>query len=67
MDINLSGEASGVDLARGLGTHWGIPVVFLSGDLGAASENSHLAAAFVAKPVKAADLFAAVDQLSLAQ
>ena len=29
LDINLSGEATGVDLARNLKTRWGVPVVFL--------------------------------------
>ncbi|WP_438850922.1 response regulator [Brevundimonas nasdae] len=65
VDINLSGAASGIDLARALGMHWDIPVVFLSGDHAAASANRHLAAAFVAKPFKAADLLSAIDALKL--
>ena len=60
VDINLSGEASGVDLARTLGRLWGIPVIFLSGDEVTAKANLHLATAFVAKPFKAADLLEAV-------
>ena len=60
VDINLSGEASGVDLARALGRLWGIPVIFLSGDDATAKANLHLAKAFVAKPFKSSELLDAV-------
>ena len=60
VDINLSGEASGVDLALALNRLWGISVIFLSGDAETAKANLHLAKAFVAKPFRAADLLDAV-------
>ena len=50
LDINLSGEATGVDLARSLKARWGVPVIFLSGDVSAAAANAELAAAMVIKP-----------------
>ncbi|MFC5373475.1 response regulator [Brevundimonas faecalis] len=63
LDINLSGEATGVDLARSLKTRWGVPVVFLSGDVSAAAANAELAAAMVIKPYTGRDVLDALARL----
>lgn len=65
VDINLSGTASGVDLARLLGVRWGVPVIFLTGDAAAAREHAGLAQAVLIKPFRAADLLAVLDRLTL--
>ncbi|MNX62265.1 two-component response regulator [compost metagenome] len=63
LDINLSGEASGVDLARSLKARWGVPVIFLSGDVSAAAANAELAAAMVIKPYTGRDVLDALARL----
>ena len=63
LDINLSGEATGVDLARSLKARWGTPVVFLSGDVSAAAANAELAAAMVIKPYTGRDVLDAIARL----
>ena len=63
LDINLSGEATGVDLARSLKARWGTPVVFLSGDVSAAAANAELAAAMVIKPYTGRDVLDALARL----
>lgn len=63
LDINLSGEATGVDLARSLKTRWGVPVIFLSGDVTAAAHNAELAAAMVIKPYSGRDVLNAIARL----
>lgn len=55
LDINLAGEngrteGAGVGLARTLKQTWGVPVIFLSGDIAAAARHARLAAALVHKP-----------------
>ena len=55
LDINLAGEderaeGGGVGLARTLKQTWGVPVVFLSGDIAAAARHARLATALVHKP-----------------
>lgn len=66
LDINLSGEATGVDLARSLKTRWGVPVIFLSGDVTAAARNAELAAAMVIKPYSGRDVLDAIARLEQA-
>lgn len=66
LDINLSGEATGVDLARSLKTRWGVPVIFLSGDVTAAAQNAELAAAMVIKPYSGRDVLDAIARLERA-
>ena len=66
LDINLSGEATGVDLARSLRARWGTPVIFLSGDVSAAAANAELAAAMVIKPYTGRDVLDALARLELA-
>ncbi|WP_313576468.1 response regulator [Brevundimonas sp.] len=63
LDINLSGEATGVDLARNLKSRWGVPVIFLSGDVTAAAHNAELAAAMVIKPYTGRDVLDAIARL----
>lgn len=63
LDINLSGEATGVDLARSLKARWGVPVVFLSGDVSAAAGNAELAAAMVIKPYTGRDVLDALARI----
>ena len=65
LDINLSGEATGVDLARSLKARWGVPVIFLSGDVSAAAANAELAAAMVIKPYTGRDVLDAIARLDL--
>lgn len=66
LDINLSGEATGVDLARKLKSRWGMPVIFLSGDVTAAAQNAELAAAMVIKPYSGRDVLDAIARLECA-
>lgn len=63
LDINLSGEATGVALARSLKARWGVPVIFLSGDVSAAAANAELAAAMVIKPYTGRDVLDALARL----
>ncbi|MBB4796766.1 CheY-like chemotaxis protein [Brevundimonas bullata] len=63
LDINLSGEATGADLARSLKARWGVPVIFLSGDVSAAAANAELAAAMVIKPYTGRDVLDAIARL----
>jgi len=63
LDINLSGEATGVDLARSLKARWGVPVIFLSGDVTAAAHNAELAAAMVIKPYRGREVLDAIARL----
>ena len=63
LDINLSGEATGVDLARSLKARWGVPVIFLSGDVSAAAANAELATAMVIKPYTGRDVLDALARL----
>ena len=63
LDINLSGDATGVVLARSLKARWGTPVIFLSGDVSAAAANAELAAAMVIKPYTGRDVLDALARL----
>lgn len=66
LDINLSGKATGVDLARSLKARWGTPVIFISGDVTAAARNAELASAMVIKPYSSRDVLAAIARLDAA-
>ena len=65
LDINLSGPATGVDLARNLKSRWGTPVIFISGDVTEAARNADLAAAMVIKPYSSRDILAAIARLDV--
>ena len=62
LDINLAGdpqgqgEGGGIALARALKQSWGVPVVFLSGDVAAAARHARLATALVLKPYTGRDV-----------
>ncbi len=60
LDINLSGPGSGVELARTLKGSWGVPVMFLSGDVTQAANNVDLAAGLLIKPYRGRDVLAAL-------
>jgi len=65
LDINLSGQASGVDLARSLKNSWGVPVIFLSGDVSQAARHADMAAAMIIKPYSSADVLSAIHRLEI--
>ena len=67
LDINLSGAATGIDLARNLKARWGVPVIFLSGDVSAAAAHAELAVAMVIKPYTGRDVLDALARLELAR
>lgn len=62
LDINLTGdspekdEGGGIALARTLKQSWGVPVVFISGDVAAAARHARLATALVLKPYSGRDV-----------
>ena len=60
LDINLSGETDGVTLAQSLKDRWGLPILFLSGDVTAAARHADLAEAMVLKPYSGRDVLAAL-------
>lgn len=61
VDINLSGSANGVDLARTLDAKWGVPTIFLSGDVGATARNADASIALIVKPYQTADVISTLD------
>ena len=65
LDINLSGAATGIDLARSLKTSWGVPVIFISGDVSAAAKHADMASAMIIKPYSSADVVKAINSLNL--
>ena len=60
VDINLIGDGDGIGLARALKDTWGVPVMFLSGDVAAAARHARLATALVLKPYGRRDVLAAI-------
>jgi CheY-like chemotaxis protein len=62
LDINLAGDGEGVGLARTLKQSWGVPVMFLSGDVAAAARHARLAEALVLKPYSGRDVLEAIDK-----
>ncbi|MEG1451814.1 response regulator [Brevundimonas sp.] len=66
LDINLSGQATGIDLARSLKSSWGVPVIFLSGDVSQAARHADMAAAMIIKPYSTADVLNAINRLEIA-
>lgn len=62
VDINLAGGNEGLEIARTLREH-GIPVLFVSGQLGAAREHGHLAMGLLRKPYDVEDLLDSIDYL----
>lgn len=64
LDINLSGEMTGVELARILTDRWAVRVIFISGDVAAAAKNADMAEALVLKPYNGAQILEAVARLA---
>ena len=62
VDINLAGGDEGLQLARELQAQH-IPTLFISGQLGAARENSHLALGLLRKPYETEDLINSIAYL----
>lgn len=60
LDINLAGDGDGVDLARRLKQTWGVPVIFLTGNVEAAARHARLATALVLKPYGGRDVLDAI-------
>ncbi|KQY89533.1 response regulator [Brevundimonas sp. Root1423] len=60
LDINLAGDGDGVDLARTLTQTWGVPVIFLTGNVEAAARHARLATALVLKPYGGRDVLDAI-------
>lgn len=60
LDINLAGDGDGVDLARTLTQTWGLPVIFLTGNVEAAARHARLATALVLKPYGGRDVLDAI-------
>lgn len=67
LDINLSGETNGIELARTLKGRWGLPVLFLSGDINAAAEHADLAEALVLKPYNGRQVLDAIAKATARQ
>lgn len=53
VDINLSSETNGIDLARSLKARWGVPTILMSGEIRALSALGALADAVMLKPFTA--------------
>ena len=64
LDINMSGEMTGVELARVLTDRWAVRVIFISGDVAAAAKNADMAEALVLKPYNGAQILEAVARLA---
>ncbi len=64
LDINLSSEMTGVELARVLTDRWAMRVIFISGDVAAAAKNADMAEALVLKPYNGAQILEAVARLA---
>ncbi len=64
LDINLSGEVTGIELARALKDRWGLPALFLTGDIGAAARHADLAEALVLKPYTGAQVLEAIARVT---
>lgn len=62
VDINLAGANEGLEVARELQAKQ-IPTLFVSGQLGAARENSHLALGLLRKPYDTEDLLNSVTYI----
>lgn len=63
LDINLSDEMTGVELARLLTERWDVKVIFISGDVTAAARHADLAEALVLKPYTGPQILEAVARL----
>jgi CheY-like chemotaxis protein len=67
LDINLSGAQTGADLARVLKSRWGLPVMFLTGDLAQAAAHADLSEALILKPYSGRDVLEALAAYQASQ
>lgn len=63
LDINLAGSIDGGTLGRGLKARWGLKVIFLSGDVGAAASHADIAETMIIKPYRGADVLGALRRI----
>ncbi|WP_395945183.1 response regulator [Brevundimonas sp.] len=63
LDINLSDEMTGVELAKVLTGRWDVRVIFISGDVTAAARHADMAEALVLKPYTGPQILEAVARL----
>ncbi len=63
LDINLSDDRTGIELARSLTDRWKVRVVFISGDVAAAAQHADLAEALVLKPYTGPQILEVVARL----
>lgn len=66
LDINLSGEQTGAELATVLKIRWGLPVMFLTGDLAQAAAHADLSEALILKPYSGRDVLEAISRYQAA-
>lgn len=64
LDINLSDDRTGIELARSLTDRWKVRVVFISGDVTAAAQHADLAEALVLKPYTGPQILEVVARLA---
>lgn len=67
LDINLSGDLNGAELATSLKTRWGVPVMFLTGDLAQAAAHADLSEALILKPYSGRDVLEAISRYQAAR
>jgi len=60
VDVELAGDASGVDFARQLYARWGLRALFMSGAANEGIVSLEMALGFLGKPFSATELLAAV-------
>lgn len=60
-DVNLEGRDEGIEIVRQLQARFGIPSLFVSGQVAAVQSHSTLALGWMKKPFPPADLLKAID------
>lgn len=61
VDVDLGKGGSGIAAARGLSRHFGVPSLFVTGDVERARDAADAALALVAKPIEPAALLGAIE------
>ena len=67
LDINLAGPTDGVALAATLKARWGVPAMFLSGDVGTVARHADAAEALLLKPYGGRDVLDAMSRWTAAR
>lgn len=60
-DVNLNGKDEGIEVVRDLRMRFGIPALFVSGQVAVVQQHAHLALGLMKKPFPPADLLKAVQ------